>query len=318
MKAHPSFSSHGKLLLFGEHAAVFGHPALGLSLDSTLSLTVTPAAENHFPGLQEREQNIVRALLDYVGKLLPNLTLPPAEYLIEGDIPPSSGFGSSAALCVCLAKYIRQLRGGSPEGEGGGEDSSVWKMANALESLFHGSPSGVDTGLACRIGLYAFFPQKNKLPQVLPLRRGSGELWLVMGAVPRIGTTGELVGKVREGMLQQKPEVVSAISQLGEYSRGAIKLLKGNNVAEVLGSLAQKAGGELKRLGLNHPAMDRLLAEGLVLGGLGGKLSGAGCGGAFYIICRSEASAQTVCEGLMACCERENIELSSGLKIKLI
>ena len=266
-----TFTSGGKLLLFGEHAAVYGHPAVGLGLDSSLTLEIRPSAGTSFPGLSERGRNRLPVnSFRSAGNLLPTITLPPAEYQIQTDIPRSSGFGSSAALCVSLAQYLHTLceedagnlkqlgqgkmfRGDLP---GGGLDDGklddgrlddgrlddgklddgrlddekrlhrIWQLANSLEALFHGKPSGIDTGLACRRGLHAFFPRPGNLPDLLPIRNSKIRLWIVFGALAREGTTRSLVGRVRQGMLEKQGSIVSAIEGLGEYSRRAIDLLR--------------------------------------------------------------------------------------------
>ena len=265
---------------------------------------------------------------------MPELTLPPAEYRLRGSVPRSSGFGSSAALCVNLARYLYGLcrkagidlsnfRIQSPIHEEQTELSLVWPLANALEGFFHGSPSGIDTGLACRRGLYAFFPGTQKLPDPIPIRNSTLQMWILIGAVPRDGTTKELIGRVRQGMVENQAGIVSAIEHLGEYSRSAIHLLMNNETSqlrdgELIAELMLKAQEELGRLGLNHPAMDEIFKEALRRGALGGKLSGAGCGGAFYLLCRNESSAQEIQGQLRHWCQKKNIVLSSNLEIKLV
>ena len=91
-----------------------------------------------------------------------------------------------------------------------------------------------------------------------------------------------------------------------------------NPEAAKLAELALGAQDELSRLRLNHLEMDELLREAMRLGSMGGKLSGAGCGGAFYFICRDETSAREIQKELTAHSRQKKITLSARLKIKLI
>ncbi len=324
------FRSHGKLLLFGEHAAVYGHPALGMSLDNELTLKICRADTTAFPGLSRDEQNMARKLLARVRELRPDITFPPAEYSLYGDLPRSSGFGSSAAVCVCFARYIAELSAGT---------ARVWQDANRLEELFHGKSSGIDTGLACRRGLYAFFfhdhPSQGKeknLPEAVPLPYRGNTIYLIVGSVQRSGTSRKLITRILKNIHQ--PEIRRAIDRLGEYSRRSIDIFSalppqpsalppqpgtlppqpGAILAE-LGGLICMARRELERLGLNHPDMDTILDEGIRLGALGGKLSGAGGGGAFYLLCRNEKSAQEIRERLSIYSAEHSLPLNTDLEI---
>ena len=61
-----------------------------------------------------------------------------------------------------------------------------------------------------------------------------------------------------------------------------------------LGRLAGEAQELLAALGVSTPALDRILEAGRAAGALGGKLSGAGGGGAFFLVCSDEDTAGRV------------------------
>ncbi|MFO8041767.1 MAG: hypothetical protein R6U25_01085, partial [Alkalispirochaeta sp.] len=57
---------------------------------------------------------------------------------------------------------------------------------------------------------------------------------------------------------------------------------------------ATAAQVHLSRLGVSSVALERILTVGTTAGALGGKLSGAGDGGAFYLVCANNDVAQAV------------------------
>jgi mevalonate kinase len=336
------FTTHGKLLLFGEHAAVYGYPALGVSLDCRLNLEVThfdpppggdPVAE--FPGLSAREASAAAELLASARGLLPELSIPPGSYALSGNVPRSAGFGSSAAVCVNLARYfffLAQQQGHNLEGllpkhqhsshwpEEEKNQYLLWHIANHLEKVFHGSPSGIDTGLAALGGIRAFFPRSRKLPDHMALKSAGAGIWLIYGAVSREGNTRTLVGELQAGMLEENPKVVNAMEELGELAHSAIECFQDTDIAErdqvaALGELAQKAHARLAGLNLNTDGMDRILEKARKLGSPGGKLSGAGGGGAFYFLADGEQSAHRMREQLTVFCREKGIELLQPLSI---
>jgi mevalonate kinase len=333
------FTSYGKLLLFGEHAAVYGYPALGVNLDCSLSLEVYPRDHagdaGHFPGLSPREARAAGELLVTASALVPELLLPPAQYRLQGDVPRSSGFGSSATVCVNLAGYVLHLareqhldlnhllpkyQHSSQWPEDEKNQYLLWYIANHLEKVFHGSPSGIDTGLAALGGVRAFFPRSRKLPDSMRLESAKPGIWLLYGSVPREGNTKTLVGDLQRGMLEENPKVVSAMEDLGELAHSAIDVFQngesdGGTQTEALGALARKAHDRLSELNLNTSDMDLVLDKSRKLGSPGGKLSGAGGGGAFYILCNGEEAAREMREQLTAYCGHKNIELSHPLSL---
>ena len=328
------FSSHGKLLLFGEHAVLFGHPAVGLSLSLTSALEIYPGDTHYFPGLSSNEQKTAHELLRSAKHLMPNITIPPAEYRLAGSIPLSAGLGSSAAFCVSFARYLYQLCQNQnidltpllPTSTQSKEKNErlhrIWQIANQLERIFHGNPSGIDTGLACRNGLQAFFPRYpqhpqnprkiHSLPRVVPIPQQREQLWLVYGAIPRLESTKELVRQIQQGMHNKCSHILSAMEQLGTYSHAAIGILLGEDRTKhirELAELALKAQHELAVLKLNHASMDDLLEQAMHLGSLGGKLSGAGNGGAFYFFCESKDTAMNIQRELTIYSQRKQIPL---------
>ena len=71
----------------------------------------------------------------------------PMSIKVESEIPIGAGLGSSAALSVCLAAGLLNIRAQLQGGEGGAEEETseaVCKFAYLSEKILHGTPSGVD------------------------------------------------------------------------------------------------------------------------------------------------------------------------------
>ncbi len=300
-------TGRGKLLLFGEHAAVYGHPACGLTLPLSVRLTITPVAEEEWrlPSMPPAELILLERFLQETVELLPADCRRPGQLRIDSDIPVGMGLGSSAAWCVA---FVRAMLG--PEFPA----DQVWEIAHRAERFFHGSPSGIDTGLALLDGLYAFSPDPPALPGA---RRLAGfPLHIVVGSVPRSGSTRQLVGNLRRRMKSGETVVKQGIERLGGLSTEAIDLLSPTEVGskpKELGRLADLAHHLLDELGLSTPEINHLLEVGRGEGASGGKLSGAGGGGAFFLLFPSPESADRALPVLKAAAEREAIDESAHL-----
>jgi mevalonate kinase len=288
-----------KLLLFGEHAAVYGHPAVGLSLPEAIRAEIAlGGAEGwRFPEALPEERARLDQLLRRLAEIIPGMReVRGGELRLASGIPRGQGFGSSAALCAAVAAAGCAALG-RVEQPGG-----IWAYAHDAERLFHGTPSGIDTGLALLNGLYLFYPDPPRLPTARRLR--GQELPLVVGSVPRRTESGELIRGLRERMAAGETRAGRLLGELGDIARRSAEFLDGGSGGpagerlEHLGALAWQAQERLAALGLSTPELEALLAEGRRAGALGGKLSGAGGGGAFYLVFADSRAAVSAANSL--------------------
>jgi mevalonate kinase len=177
---------------------------------------------------------------------------------------------------------------------------SLWGLANRTERLFHGTPSGIDTGLSLLGGMHAFYPSPLHLP--LARRIVTAPLYFVVGAVPRQKDTRTLVGEISERLRRGDVHVNEALAHLGRLSRLAVRVLTSRDPAAVmqLARMAEEAQGVLASLGLSSEYLEELLQAGRDAGAEGGKLSGAGGGGAFFLVARDEERARRAAEQVRA------------------
>ncbi|MFP4112815.1 MAG: mevalonate kinase [Spirochaetota bacterium] len=278
---------YGKLLLFGEHAAVYGHPAVGIRLEDYLEVEVLGADDARSGGgdrrndsLNDRERSLVVEAL----RRLPGWTHENT-ITVRGTLPMSLGFGSSAAFCTALIRATRPEIG----------KRELWAEAHRLEQVFHGTPSGIDTGLSVYDGASIIYPSPPELPG-----RGPADLpraVLLVGALPRTSTTAELVAGIRALRRRDSESVDRSLDRLGALSRDAASRETCPD-ARALGAAAREAQEVLRRLGLSTPQLDDALGTLERAGALGAKLSGAGGGGAFYGVFETPETADAAAEAL--------------------
>jgi mevalonate kinase len=290
----------GKLLLLGEHAAVYGHPAVGLSLDDYVQVDLELSGEPRWriEGVGSEDREAVLEVLAVCEESLPELQKRGRGRLtLSATIQRGLGFGSSAALCVALSSALHAAIRGMSDGFEG-PAGPVWALAHQAERLFHGTPSGIDTGLALLGGLYAFEPRPPELPRAH--RLDGFALQMVVGAVPRSTKAGALIGSLRERMLAGDPDTKRRLAALGELAAVGTEILRSGEAGrlEELGGLCWQAGELLGELGLGTLELEALLEEGRAAGALGGKLSGAGGGGAFFLLYASRREAEAGVERL--------------------
>jgi mevalonate kinase len=309
----------GKLILFGEHAAVYGHPAVGVSLQelTTVRLWAAGTGDWDLSAIASEDQETVRRILARLEALLPELS-PQArcKVAVVSDVPRGVGFGSSAALCAALARAALAHAGELSHSRAPGNPFREWELAHDAEKMFHGTPSGIDTGLAILDGLFAFLPQPPALPEY---RRLAGPpLHLVVAAVPRAEACGALVAMLGERMRAGHQETLDAIQALGGIAGAALKALAGPTAggAQEIAHLADQAMERLRALQLSSPWLDRLLDAGKRAGALGGKLSGAGGGGAFFLVTRDVESARRVARCLEEEAARARIVLAAPVRLR--
>ena len=208
---------------------------------------------------------------------------------IRSQIPIGLGFGSSAALCVAAERALTSAALPPPSA------AAVWRGAHERERVFHGTPSGADTGLAASpgIGSLTWKSGGGGLPCYEPVP--AVELHLVVAAVPRRGDTRAHVAAVAQRVRAGDTAIQDTLRRLGQCSTKArALLLRQGPPTAALGAVADHAQRLLTELGLSDPAQERLLQSGRSAGSSGGKLSGAGGGGACFLVCRDAPTAARV------------------------
>ena len=261
--------AHGKVILFGEHAVVYGMPAIAVGISAGARAHAAPAVRSSLSigehGAQVGDGSELGRALD---ALVRTLGVAPHSVAVELELPPGSGLGASAALGVAIA---RALLAASGEAESA---TRVLSAAAAWEGVFHGSASGIDAAASFYGGCLWF----SRTEGALPLVPGS-ELSLVVAIAGPPAPTRLMVDSVAQ-LKARRPEVVDkALAGIGSIvENGRLALQAGDCVS--LGKLMDLNHMILAGLFLSTEAIEDACNLAREAGALGAKLTGAGGGGA--------------------------------------
>jgi mevalonate kinase len=270
-------SACGKIILLGEHAVVYGQPAIAIPV-STLR-----AQARLEPGAAE-----CMLFAEDIGLEAPLNSLPAHQPLafcvhlacdrmhcpppagtirITSQIPLASGLGSGAAVSTAIVRLIALLSGRIISAAD--ISAIVWEV----ERLYHGTPSGVDnTVIAWERPIWFV---AGKKPRMLRVAKPAQLLIADSGIA---GETKLAVGGVRQRWQEFPARYQALFEQMGALSvQGREALEEGDLPA--LGRAMTEDHHCLNHIGVSLAELDHLVDTALSSGALGAKLSGGGLGG---------------------------------------
>ena len=255
---HTAFAP-GKLILMGEHAVVYGHPALAIAVDRGMTVTLT---ERQGPtGLDEATFTDPR-LDEALAQVLPASGW---GIQLQSTLPIGRGMGSSAALAVALAKasLAAQHRAVTLE--------AIDELALKVERVFHGNPSGIDQTVCARGGAIRFRRgQAGPVYEAVTLP----DLPIVVIDSGTAGNTAELVA----GVASRRPGVDAYLDKIGDLFDATWPALMQADLATI-GQAWHENHWLLRAIGVSTPTLDGIIRLATDAGALGAKLAGAGGGG---------------------------------------
>lgn len=258
---------HAKVILLGEHAVVYGKPAVAAGLP----IGVRAYARRGTGRLRVPEWSVEARAGDgspigrAVAAILARLGASDIDVDAVADVPPRAGLGSSAALSVAVARAVGRLCDR-------GEPDVRAAVADA-EGVFHGAPSGIDAAAAWSGGVGRF--QKDLGWSATAVLQ---PMTLCVGLSGKPRDTAFQVAQVGR-MLERTPAARRAIDALGEVSEAGIDALAKGDI-DGLGRLLDLAHGLLAALRASSSELDAMVHAARAAGAIGAKLTGAGGGGA--------------------------------------
>ncbi len=142
---HITYSAPAKVILSGEHAVVYGKPALVSAIDLRLRFKIWEDNKN----IRDKTISLISEKVKrYLQKQKIACDDKKFNFGIKSEIPLRYGLGSSAALSVAsVATFLKFYSGKDFEKE------AINNLAYQVEKIFHNNPSGVDVSTSCYSGL---------------------------------------------------------------------------------------------------------------------------------------------------------------------
>ncbi len=285
-------SAPGKIILFGEHAVVYGQPALAVPVTQVQARVFVRAAAR--PGCRLLAPDVhLQADLETlppdhplrraISLTLDALQQPPlqgVEIEITSTIPVASGLGSGAAVSVALIRALSAHLGQPLPAE------TVNALAYEVEKIHHGSPSGIDNTVVT-------YAQPVWFVRGQPVQRLSirAPFTLVIGDTGIPAPTKEAVADVRR-LWQFDPQRYERIfAAIGGLTRSARMVLR-RCAPHQLGPLMNENHALLRELTVSSPELEALIAAAREAGALGAKLSGGGRGGNMIALATPQTAPQ--------------------------
>ncbi len=299
-------SAPGKVILFGEHAVVYGRPALAIPVTQVhADVEVTDSDSTgiliHAPGIHLHADlnalpsdhpiaSVIHNFL-FLSRQSPSPSgrgargeggFPNLIINISSTIPVASGLGSGAAVTVALVRALSSHLNHPMT------DEEVNAFAYEIEKLHHGTPSGIDNAVITYAKPVYFV---KGLPS--PEGRGAGgeggvntikpfkvgkPFTIVIGDTGISAPTKESVADVRKLWEADKMKWEGVFDKVGEVVRSAKEKIESGKWNE-LGELMDQNHALLQEMTVSSPELDRLVEAARKAGAAGAKLSGGGRGG---------------------------------------
>jgi len=274
-----SASAPGKVILLGEHAVVYGQPAIAVpvaQVRATATVTLAPPGS----GLTlvaldlERSVRLAEAAADdplaAIALLtLAHLDLPEVDGVltVSSTIPLAGGMGSGAAVSTAIARALAAFAGAELTSQ------EVSALVFEVEKLHHGTPSGIDNTVVA-YEQPIFFVQ-GRPPQTFS---AAVPLHLLIADSGTPSPTRQVVEAVRKRRAAQPVRYDFLFDQIGELVEEARHAIESGN-ADALGALMDQNHELLRQVGVSSLLLDGLVEAARMAEALGAKLSGAGRGG---------------------------------------
>ena len=270
--------AHSKIILIGEHAVVYGYPAISLPLlEVEVTCWVVPATTPWRLFEEDTLSMAVYASLEYL-----NIKEACIRCQIDSAIPEKRGMGSSAAISIAAIRAVFDYF----EAELPYDVLEI--LVNRAEMIAHMNPSGLDAKTCLSDQPIRFI--KNV---------GFEELAMDLSAYLVIADTG-VYGHTREAIqvVESKgKEALPFLYALGELTQQAEEAITTKDAVK-LGEILTKAHGNLKEIEVSSLEADALVETALQHGALGAKMSGGGLGGCIIALVADYHQAQDLAERL--------------------
>ncbi len=273
----------GKVILFGEHAVVYGEPALALAVNKRANCQVSRASSgttvNGYP-IKKRYHSYILESINKVG----------IEYDLEiktkSELPSGAGMGSSAAISVATIGALRRLE----KADDDISERDIARDAFDVEFDIQGSASPIDTSTSAH-GNAVMISEEKEENFLWEIKKDDNEWYIHHRPIPEvkfvIGNTGihsptaPLVKKVKR-FYKKNNFAREIIRDIGDIVREGSALLEEKNFKKV-GELMDENHRLLSILGVSHPKLERLV-KGARKHSYGAKLTGAGGGGSMIAL----------------------------------
>lgn len=238
-------SAPGKLMLFGEHAVVYGYPCIVTAINPRLSVS---------PGTPSGDTRFIDAAVRAWGK-------PGKKFSAQSSFSGKYGFGSSSAVTVATLKALRPSA----------TNKEIFDTAYKTVLDIQGIGSGFDVAAAVYGG--TLFYIKNKVIEPLSIK----DMPLIVGYT---GIKADTVSMIQSVALKKKENpqkverIFKAIAKLVDEAK--IKMIEGD--WERVGKLMDFNQEYLRDLGVSSSKLEQLISAAKKAGAWGAKLSGAGGG----------------------------------------
>ena len=275
-----------KVILFGEHAVVYGYPSIAAALNLYVHVKLRKITSSDYLVVKSNSYKLewkadstppppflpLNRIIDIIEEKCDFSVRNKGIYVeISSDVPPACGLGTSAACSVAFTSALLTYLGLDIE------KSLINTYAYEAEKISHGTPSGIDNTISTYGGLILY--TKNKDPPFESLENIPDiNIILVDSGIPR----------------NTKRAVMLVANLLKKY--GVIR-----NILEIIGNLTEMAWTELKKgkdadirllgeyMNINHGLLSAIgvssqMLEDIVYtlrksGAYGSKITGAGLGG---------------------------------------